>query len=156
MLEATHINIGYPDLNINENEMVFVKRIEHSDEIEREEDEGVKDVKVGDIVKTTTAIGSWTTHRQYFGDDEEIKAEKVIIHTPLEISFRGKMKAIDLGIWLIKDKNGFIVEYNNEDIEYHVDEKEVNPKLKALVEKVNEKVMEKYETPMMAVIITDV
>ncbi|MHA1912310.1 MAG: ribonuclease E/G [Candidatus Kariarchaeaceae archaeon] len=156
MLEAVHLNIGYPDLNINENEMVFVKRIDHTDEIEREDDEGVKGIELGDIVKTITALNSWTTHRQYFGQDEEIKAEKVIIHTPLEISYRGKMRAIDLGIWLIKDKNGFIVEYNNEDIEYHIDEKEVNPRLKELVAKVNIKVMEKYEQTMVPVVITDV
>ena len=134
----------------------MAKRVVLVSEIEREEEEGIKGIEAGDIVKTITAVGSWTTHRQYFGENEEIKAEKVVIHTPLEISYRGKMKAVDLGIWLIKDKDGFIVEYNNEDIEYHIDENEINPKLKELVELVNKKVMEKYETPMASVVITDV
>lgn len=64
-------------------------------------------VNEGDIVETYFSFGSWTIHYRYLsGLTGELIGEKLHIITPLDLIYRGRIRAFDMGMFLFKNSTG--------------------------------------------------
>ncbi len=65
-------------------------------------------IKRGDIMRVTFLPGSWTMHYHYYSPDEEPIGERLRLIFPLDIIYRGKIRAFDVGMNLFKNSEGKI------------------------------------------------
>jgi len=51
-----------------------------------------------DFIEVYMKQGSWTVYYKYFGSDKELIGQRVRIISPLDLIFRGRFRAVDLGV----------------------------------------------------------
>lgn len=101
------INLG----NITENNAIFVS--------ERPFEKGEMefptfDVKEGDTMQVCFKMGSWSMHYKFLNSDGKILGEWLRIVGSLDMAYRGRIRAYDMGMHLFKDGEG--------NVTHHVDE----------------------------------
>ncbi|MFV2015051.1 MAG: ribonuclease E/G, partial [Candidatus Heimdallarchaeota archaeon] len=97
--------------NINENNGLIVSERQ----IENNEMEFPSfDVKAGDIMQVCFKVGSWSMHYKFLNSGGNLIGEWLRIVGSLDIAYRGRIRAYDMGMHLFKDGEG--------NVTHHVDE----------------------------------
>jgi hypothetical protein len=101
------VNLG----NINENEGLLVsKRLVENNEMEFPS----FDVNEGDTMQVCFKTGSWSMHYKFFNPKGDKIGEWLRIVGSLDMAYRGRIRAYDMGMHLFKDVEG--------NVTHHVDE----------------------------------
>ncbi len=57
----------------------------------------------GDYIETFLAKGSWTVHYRYYSNDGSFIGDRIVVVTPIDLSFRGKVRTTEFGIEVYRD-----------------------------------------------------